>query len=157
MASDNKGELIDSILSNADRLFRTMLPTVPKALLALDATMPQLKIMLLLYFNGPMRMSVIAGELDITLPTATSLVDKLFDKGFVSRENQAKDRRVVICQLSSEGNKAISNIWQSFRVNCETLLAEVDISHLKTFSKIMNAMLNSDYVKRCGTQSAIKG
>jgi DNA-binding MarR family transcriptional regulator len=155
MISDSKDGLIDSILSNADRLFRTMLPTVPEALMSMDVTMPQLKIMLLLYFTGPLRMSELAGELGVTLPTSTSLIDKLLEKGFVSRENHAEDRRVVICQLSTEGHTAISSIWRSFRINCQRLLSEIDINHLNTFSEIMKAMMNSDYVKTAGRSENI--
>lgn|GEM_PF-5168361 len=49
-------------------------PLSPKNLLSLDITMPQLKIMLTLFFNGPPRMSDITAGLDVALSTATGLV-----------------------------------------------------------------------------------
>lgn len=156
MSSDHKEILVDNILTTADKLFRTMLPTVPEALLSMDVTMPQLKIMLMLYFHGPMRMSAIASELNVTLPTATSLVDKLVDKNFVSRETRNEDRRVVICQVSEEGNTAIVNIWKSFRINCHKILAEVDTVQLKIFSEILNAMMKSEFFKQYSTENKNK-
>ncbi|MBP1707035.1 MAG: hypothetical protein H6Q39_759 [Chloroflexi bacterium] len=66
-----KDNLVEEILTLADKLFRQLLPTVPEELLSLDVTMPQLKMMMILYVNGPARMSDIAAGLDITLPTTT--------------------------------------------------------------------------------------
>ncbi len=72
---DERDHLVDAILGLADSLFRTLLPTVPRDLLTLDVTMPQIKILLILYVGGPRRMSDIAADLDVTLPAATSLID----------------------------------------------------------------------------------
>jgi len=65
-----------------------------------------------------MRMTAIATELNVTLPTATNLVDKLVEKDFIERENQAEDRRVVMCTLAEKGHKAIVGIWESAALRC---------------------------------------
>jgi DNA-binding MarR family transcriptional regulator len=141
MPSSNKEALMDEILSLADRLFRHLLPTVPQNLLSLDVTMPQMKIMLILYFHGPVRMSDIASELEVTLPTSTSLVDRLVEKNFVIRENQTDDRRVVLCRLSESGHKAIAGIWSSTGINSRKLLAAMDTDKLKMFVEVLEAMM----------------
>jgi DNA-binding MarR family transcriptional regulator len=141
MALTEKGKLIDDILSLADRLFRHLLPTVPQNLLTLDVTMPQIKIMLILYIHGPVRMSDIAAELEVTLPTSTSLVDRLVEKNFVVRENQPDDRRVVLCRLSEAGQKAIAGIWASTRVNSQELLQAMDTAKLKMLVEVLEAMM----------------
>ncbi len=112
---NKKRELVERNLKLGDHLFRQLLPTVPKELLELDMTMSQLKIALLLFINGPLRMSDIASQLEITLPTATSLVDRLVEREHVARENQPDDRRIVLCNLSEKGQKTISRIWESSR------------------------------------------
>ncbi len=141
MTTDNKELLIDDILSLADRLFRHLFPTVPQNLLSLDVTMPQLKIMLILYLHGPARMSDIAAGLEVTLPTSTSLVDRLVEKNFVVRENQTDDRRVVLCRLSETGQKAIAGIWASTGTNSRKLLEALDVEKLKLFVEVLEAML----------------
>jgi DNA-binding MarR family transcriptional regulator len=143
MALKTKVNLVEDILSLADQLFRQLLPTVPKDLLTLDVTMPQLKIMLILYINGPSRMSDIASGLDVTLPTATSLADRLVEKEFVTRENQVGDRRVVVCRLSEAGQKAIGRIWESSRVRSQELLEEMDTTKLQMFVEVLEDMLKS--------------
>jgi DNA-binding MarR family transcriptional regulator len=143
MSNPNSNVLVEDILSLADRLFRALLPSVPDELMALDVTMPQMKIMLLLYVRGPIRMTNIANDLKVTLPTATSLIEKLVDKNYVLRDTQSDDRRVVLCKLSASGRKAIAGIWISARKRSEQLLLSLDYSKLEMFRDVLNAMMQS--------------
>jgi DNA-binding MarR family transcriptional regulator len=141
MVTNNREALIGELLSLADRLFRHLFPTVPKNLLNLDVTMPQMKIMLILYIHGATRMTDIAAGLEVTLPTSTSLVDRLVDKNYVVRENQPDDRRVVLCRLSEAGQKAVDGIWASFHDNSKQLLESLDTSKLQMFVEVLEAMM----------------
>jgi DNA-binding MarR family transcriptional regulator len=143
LKTTNKDHLVESILSLADRLFRQLLPTVPEELLTIDATLPQLKIMLMLYMRGSIRMSDIASGLNVTLPTATSLVDRLAEKDFITRETQADDRRVVLCKLSEKGQKAIAGIWESAALRCRILLKSMDEEKLESFVDVLGDMLKA--------------
>lgn len=142
MNQANKVDLVESILMTSDRLFRKLLPTVPKELLTLDVTMPQLKIMLMLYIYGPMRMSAIASEMDVALPTATSFIDRLVEKNFVVRESQPNDRRVVLCRLAEAGQKTVDSIWESSRENIGSLLEEIDVNKLQMLVEVLHSMLD---------------
>jgi DNA-binding MarR family transcriptional regulator len=155
MSNHNPDPVVDEILALADRLFRALLPTVPDELLTLDATMPQMKIMLLLYIHGPLRMTTIANELKVTLPTATSLVDKLVEKNYVQRETQADDRRVVLCKLADGGQKAIGGIWVSARKRSELLLQSLDHGRLEMFRDVLVAMMQSSDTQKA--QKIING
>ncbi len=143
MSSSPKEKQVEELLALADRLFRRLFPTVPKDLLTLDVTMPQLKIMFILFIHGPSRMSDLASELDVTLPTATNLVDRLVEKNYVSRENQTDDRRVVLCRLTGAGQKSIWRIWESSRIRSRELLEQMDTTKLKMFIEILEDMLKS--------------
>jgi DNA-binding MarR family transcriptional regulator len=143
MPEKSKDELIDNILILADNLFRQLLPTVPKELLTLDITMSQLKIILLLFVNGTLHVSAIASYLDVTLPTSTSLLDRLADKGYIIRENDPDDRRVVLCRLSEKGQKAVNQIWKSGRVRSQEILGKMDSTNLEMFVKVLKSMMKS--------------
>jgi len=143
VAANHKEELIQSILTLADNLFRQLLPTVPKELLTLDISMSQLKVMLLLFINGPLNMSNIAASLDVTLPTASSLIDRLVEKDYIERENISDDRRVVLCRLSENGQKAINGIWDSGRVRSREILEKMNLANLEMFFKVLSAMMKS--------------
>jgi DNA-binding MarR family transcriptional regulator len=143
MEKGDKSNLVEEILSTSDKLFRKLLPTVPRELLDLDVTMPQLKIMLLLYINGAMRMRSIAAELEVTLPTATSFIDRLAEKNYVVRESQPHDRRVVLCRLSEDGQKMVDGIWESSRKNVKKLLEQMNADKLQMLVEVLQDMLDS--------------
>jgi DNA-binding MarR family transcriptional regulator len=135
-----KAQLVEGILALADTLFRLLLPTVPRGLLSLDITMPQTKILILLYIRGPRRMSDIAAELDVALPTATSLVDRLVEKHYVVRETLPEDRRVVLCLLSEAGEQVVRHIWDVARERSAEILRAMEIPKLEMFSEALQAM-----------------
>jgi DNA-binding MarR family transcriptional regulator len=139
----NKEDQIEQILRTADRLFRKLLPSIPEDLLKLDVTMPQMKIMLILYFNGPLRMSDIASRLGVTLPTASILVDKLIKKKYLLRESRVDDRRVVLCGLSTKGARSLGKIWDSAKTKSKQLLEIMDTSKLQMFLEVLESMLES--------------
>jgi DNA-binding MarR family transcriptional regulator len=143
MVKNNRREQIESLLMLAEQLFRQLLPRVPKEWLEMDITMPQLKTMLLLFLNGPMRMSDLASDLGVTLATATGLIDRMVEKGIVLRQDQPEDRRVVLIGLSTEGQAMISKLWESSKIKARELLESLDANSLRTFGDILKTMLNS--------------
>jgi DNA-binding MarR family transcriptional regulator len=103
--------------------------------------MPQLKSILLLFLNGPTRMSALAADLGVTLATATGLVDRLVERGLVVRESQPDDRRVVLCRLSETGQNMVSRVWDSSRQRSREILEYLDTGTLQMLSETLNAML----------------
>lgn len=148
MIPDRKPQ-VERILDLTDKLFGALLPTVPKEVLELDVTMPQLKILLMLYINGPVRMSAIASDLGVTLATATGLVDRLVEREMVTRENHPDDRRVVMCRLSLSGQQRTNRIWTSVRSKMGNILETLDFNELQQLLNILENMLaNADKVGR---------
>jgi len=143
MSKQSKQQIIEGLLKLAEQLFRELLPTVPKELLEMDITMPQLKTLLLLFLNGSMRMSDLASDLGVTLATATGLVDRMVERGIIIRQSQPEDRRVVLCQLSDSGQMMVSRLWESSKNRSRELLESLDTAKLQTFSEILEAMLKS--------------
>jgi len=142
---EDEQERIDGILKLAEMVFRELLPTVPRELLELDITMPQLKTMLLLFLNGPTRMSDLAADLGVTLATATGVVDRMVERGLVVRDNLPEDRRVVLCRLSDTGQKMVSRIWDSSKKRSREILQYLDTAALQMLSQALSAML--EYAK----------
>ena len=143
MVKQKRQENVEKILKLADKLFRKLFASVPHELLELDFTMPQLKIVFMLYIGGPMRMSDIATELGVTLATGTGLVDRLVENDMIARESQPDDRRVVLCRLSATGQKTVSRIWDSARKNSRTLLEKMDDATIEKFAGVLQTMLIS--------------
>jgi len=118
-----------------EQLEEVLRPIIPKDWMAVDLTMPQLKVILTLFREGPTRMSEIASSLGVTLATSTGVVDRLVKRGLVVRESFPGDRRVVVCRLSEEGNNFTGRLWLSGRAQVHRLLGVLTPEQLAIVSQ----------------------
>jgi len=136
-------EMVEHVLDLANRVFRELLPIIPTEVLRFDLTMPQLKVVLLLYLNGAMRMSDIASSLGVTLATATGVVDRLVERDTVLRDTDPNDRRVVLCRLSEKGEDLTGVLWRSARERARQLLAAMSTPRLEMLNEALEALLQA--------------
>ena len=88
-----------------------------------ELTMVQLRTIVMLS-ERPKRMTEIASHAGTSLPSATSIIDRLVSKGLVERQPDPHDRRVVSCALSAAGQEEVERIWRMGRQQIE-LAAEM--------------------------------
>jgi len=138
-----KEEIIESILQLTDKLFRQLLPILPMEWIHLDLTMSQLKVVLLLFITGHSRMSDIASELGVSLATATGVVDRLVERNLLVRNGDPDDRRVVLCELSNDGEKIIRDLWQLSQKRAGDLMSALDTPHLLLLSEALQALTHA--------------
>jgi DNA-binding MarR family transcriptional regulator len=70
---------------------------------AADLTFTQLRALSVLARTQPQRMSDLAGGLDMTPASASALIDRMDQRGFVTRRSDPDDRRTVLVELSRRG------------------------------------------------------
>jgi DNA-binding MarR family transcriptional regulator len=141
-----KEDLIESILQLTDKLFRQLLPILPMEWLHLDLTITQLKVVLLLFHS---RMSDIASELGVSLATATGVADRLVERNLLIRNGDPDDRRVVLCQLSNDGEKLIRDLWQLTQKRAGELMSAIDTPRLLLISEALQAFTQpSESIKK---------
>lgn len=99
-----KDELTERLVDLVERISAQMRPEPGEEWSDLELTMPQFKAVCLLG-RGPERMGNIAGYLSTSMSSATTMIDRLVDKGLVERTPDASDRRVVTCQLTPKGRE----------------------------------------------------
>jgi len=141
--TQQQDEPIETILRLSDQAFRELFPIVPKEWLRLELTMPQLKVVLLLFTGGPVRMSVIASDLGVSLATATGVVDRLVQRGLVVREGDPEDRRVVLCRLSEKGEEVMGGLWQVSREQVRRLMRVLAPQQLELIAKALEALVQA--------------
>lgn len=73
----------------------------------LNMTMPQFLVLVFLNKRGKASMSDMASGLGVTTAAMTGIVDRLVRDGFISREHDRDDRRVVNIELTSKGSKMV--------------------------------------------------
>jgi DNA-binding MarR family transcriptional regulator len=78
--------------------------------LRLGLSMAQLNILYTLQRNGEMPMSRLAELLNVSLSSATGLIDRIEERGFVERTRVPEDRRVVKIRVTPEGLRMLGEI-----------------------------------------------
>lgn len=105
-----------------------------------DLSMPQLYILVTLQELGPMSVSALAHLLRISTPSASSIVDRMAEHGFVERTRVAVDRRVVHVQISPQGRATVDELAGMKRDNMQRLLAAMTDDELYEVSRGMAAL-----------------
>jgi DNA-binding MarR family transcriptional regulator len=75
-----------------------------------SVTMQQLRVMMILYADGPTRVSVLARKLNVSTPTITGILDRLVRRDFTYRADDPRDRRVVLNALTENGRHVIEHL-----------------------------------------------
>lgn len=133
--------IINHILKLSEDIFQAIKLSIPPEWLTSDMTVAQLRILLLLYSEGPSRMSSIASSLDVAVSTATGIMDNLVKKELVIRGADPEDRRLVICVLSPLGQKTINRIWKLGQLQMKKLLNGLTIEQLKQAEEVAEFLL----------------
>lgn len=77
-----------------------------------DVTLPQLRCLFVVTFRGPISIGGIAQQLHIGLPTASSLIDRLVERGLVQRREDPQDRRRTLASATEAGATLAEDLRQ---------------------------------------------
>ena len=146
MQENYRQELTDRFVVLVEHLNRLMHSGRLDEWEGLDMTIPQIKTLVLLEHAGPLRMGVISGYLGTALSATTSIVDRLVEKKLVKRTSDPSDRRVVICELTSLGQKATKQFW---RIGRERALRTADLWDLDQLESVVQTL---ELIHRTGEQ-----
>jgi len=104
-------------------------------------TMPQLKILLLLYRLGDTSGRELAGLLGVSLATLSGMVDRLVAHDLVARHEDPHDRRVRRISLSTTGTEMIGKIITAGAEKQARLLRLLTDEELRTVREASLAMV----------------
>ncbi|BCJ54465.1 MarR family transcriptional regulator [Actinoplanes sp. NBRC 14428] len=110
-------------------------------LFASQLTMPQLKILLLLFRLGDTSGRELAGLLGVSLATLSGMVDRLVAHDLVTRAEDPNDRRVRRIMLSAGGRELISRIITAGAEKQARLLRKLTDEELRTVRDAMVALV----------------
>ncbi|MEE9325616.1 MAG: MarR family transcriptional regulator [Dehalococcoidia bacterium] len=136
-------QLIGRVADLVTRLYQSTRPPLPEEWITLDLTMPQFRTIMLLLTMGPTRMSVLATHLGVSTSTATSLVDRLVEKGMVVRMEDPLDRRAVVCDLSHKGRQTGEKLWRLGRSRITEILKLLTAEQLQAVAQTMELLVNA--------------
>ncbi len=74
---------------------------------AAGLTMPQMNVLLHLYYKGPAEVMAFAEPMNLSPAGASQRVDRMVQQGLVRREESPADRRVRLVQLTDPGRRVV--------------------------------------------------
>ncbi len=87
-----------------------------------DITIPQLDIMLCLDRTKGIPLSELAERLLVTGGNITGVIDRLEREGYVQRERDEKDRRIVRAKLTEKGHEVCSHILPLYQEHLSQII-----------------------------------
>ncbi|MBW2364655.1 MAG: MarR family transcriptional regulator [Deltaproteobacteria bacterium] len=98
--------------AHADKSKKDFKDTKYRELTYRELTLVQHMTVMAIDENGPLTIKSLAAILGVSSPSASAMVDKLVEKGILTREQSQEDRRQVIVRISPEAAKKIERIKQ---------------------------------------------
>ena len=138
----SKGELTKRLVELLERFYVEVRCRPGEDWSDIELTIPQLRTLVLLR-NEDRRMTQIADYLGTSLPSATSMIERLFDKGLVERMADDRDRRVVACRLTTLGKEEVERFWQLEQMSMIRLADQLETDELGTVVKAMELLLQA--------------
>ena len=77
---------------------------------AVELSLPQKNLMFTVRRLGKVSMSDLAGQLGVSPPSASAMVDRLVEKKILTREHSTEDRRKVVVRISDDAMSMMDGI-----------------------------------------------
>jgi len=103
-------------------------------------TVPQFFCLELIEASGPLKMNEIAGQLHISLPAATGLIDRLHSLEMVERGFDENDRRVILISITPKGDKAVKEVRTQKRRAIEKVFSCLTTRERNEYLRIIKKM-----------------
>ncbi len=110
------------------RASRALLGVAARSLVPVleQASLPQFRVLVLLYDGGPMRSGALAEYLGVHPSTFTRMADRLVSYGWVERQEAPDNRREVHVRLTASGAELVEQVMQRRREAIAELLEPLD-------------------------------
>lgn len=120
----------------------------PKEIARGKITLPQIIIMQHLISSGALKMTDIANFMRFSTPAATGIVERLVKSGYVMREPDINDRRIVRIKVTHKGlslMKRLSDDRRRVMIDTFGLLSDKDRQdYLRVLTRIKNILLRRE-------------
>lgn len=107
----------------------------------LTLTPPQFYVLATIGYAGGMPFSEIGEKMMVTVSNLTGIVDRLEDKGLVTRERDGHDRRIVRVRLTDKGSKLYKSTIPVFEKCIAQFFSPLDKSQQKELSSLLRKLI----------------
>jgi DNA-binding MarR family transcriptional regulator len=83
---------------------------------------------------------VLAGKMGVTLPTVSATLERLVRAGYVEREDDPEDRRVVINRLTAAGTSLVERLREERRARVDQALRRLTPEQMTVLQEGLSAL-----------------
>ena len=137
------GEQVQFILQTGKRVHENLILSQARRLsqsIGKEISLNQLQMVRLIHQLDTASITQLAEQLSVSPPSASAMVERLVDRGILTREHCKKDRRQVIVQLSPRAAKAIGKLEQALEKNLENLAMRIGPDTMRKWYQVMQAI-----------------
>jgi DNA-binding MarR family transcriptional regulator len=73
-------------------------------------TVPQLRVLMMIFTRGPMNLASVAAGLGVSSPNASRICDRVLKAGLLDRSEDPTDRRNITLDLTDDGHALIARV-----------------------------------------------
>lgn len=106
-----------------------------------NVTMQQLRVMTILYHEGPTRVSDLARRLSVSTPTITGILDRLVRQRLSYRMSDPRDRRVVLNNLTHDGRELVDRLMPANGDRAAAAIARLSDDEREALHYALTALL----------------
>ncbi len=139
----DKKENIRSIIGLMNNLMLSAKAHEPHPWLHLELTREQLRIMFLLSFTGRSSPGEVAGSFGVPRANVTSTIDRLVERGLISRQENPDDRRSHILSLTEEGKSRVERLREIGAAKIKGVLERMPDNALVSLQKGLEALIKA--------------
>lgn len=108
-----------------------------------NLTFTQIQALFVIFRNQPIKMSELADALAVTPASASLMVDKLADDGWLQRTSDKQDRRIVYLLTTDRGSKRLESIRKQRMAGIDRMLGKLSEHDLTELERILKTLLES--------------
>jgi DNA-binding MarR family transcriptional regulator len=139
-SSESVEELVELLRETVVRL-QPSSEEISAAWSTAQITMQQLRVMTILYHEGPTRVSDLARRLDVSTPTITGILDRLVRQRLSYRMSDPRDRRVVLNNLTQDGRDLVERLMPAHGDQAERALLRLSIDERASLKEALRTLL----------------
>ena len=121
-----------------------------------ELTMPQFHTMKVVQDHGCMNLKELAEALGVSSPSASTMVDRLVDMGFLARTPSKKDRRVIEIRLSENASDHLSQMENMIMITLGDLLRKIGPHYAEQWCEVYDQVRGALKNEETLSQSNLK-
>ncbi len=125
------------------KAYRVLNSTLTKVMILYDLSIPEWKLLGQLHDHGLMRLTDLAGRLDVEPPLITKLIDGLEKKEMIKRTSHPQDKRAKVISITKKGKDTVMSLEVPVKMAMGRLLQGTASEELRVYLRVLQTIVNN--------------